>query len=166
MALKDKTVPETDFKAYYSAMCDYVHNSRVTLNTALAEVKLRLFRRKEVLSSVRPLWQNQNRKQRRRRKQIKSLQSASSLKKKRRAKTEKAPKKPAKSRKKEDIAMTRFSDEEKSIISMYNTADRVGLIVKIKAIPYIEDADLKNTAADIVSKLVVMTDKEFTDLEV
>ena len=51
--------------------------------------------------------------------------------------------------------MTRFSDEEKSIISMYNTADRVGLIVKIKeAIPYIEDADLKNTAADIVSKLV------------
>ena len=28
--------------------------------------------------------------------------------------------------------MTRFSDEEKSIISMYNTADRVGLIVKIK----------------------------------
>ena len=50
---------------------------------------------------------------------------------------------------------------------MYNTADRVGLIVKIKeAIPYIEDADLKNTAADIVSKLVVMTDKEFVDLEV
>ena len=48
-----------------------------------------------------------------------------------------------------------------------NTADRVGLIVKIKeAIPYIEDADLKNTAADIVSKLVGMTDKEFTDLEV
>ena len=40
--------------------------------------------------------------------------------------------------------MTRFSDEEKNIIGMYNTADRVGLIVKIKeAIPYIEDADLK-----------------------
>lgn len=63
--------------------------------------------------------------------------------------------------------MTRFSDEEKSIIGMYNTADRVGLIVKIKeAIPHIEDADLKNTAADIVSKLVGMTDKEFADLEV
>ena len=62
--------------------------------------------------------------------------------------------------------MTRFSDEEKSIIGMYNTADRVGLIVKIKeAIPYIEDADLKDTAADIISKLVVMTDKEFVDLE-
>ncbi len=28
--------------------------------------------------------------------------------------------------------MTRFSDEEKNIIGMYNTADRVGLIVKIK----------------------------------
>ncbi len=63
--------------------------------------------------------------------------------------------------------MTRFSDEEKSIISMYNTADRVGVIVKIKeAIPYIEDVDLKDTAANIVLKLVVMTDKEFADLEV
>lgn len=63
--------------------------------------------------------------------------------------------------------MTRFSDEEKRIIRMYNTADRVGLIVKIKeALPYIEDTDLKDTAADIISKLVVMTDKEFTYLEV
>ena len=50
---------------------------------------------------------------------------------------------------------------------MYNTADRVVLNVKIKeAIQYIEDADLKNTAADIISKLVVMTDKNFADLEV
>ena len=63
--------------------------------------------------------------------------------------------------------MTQFSDEEKSIISMYNTADRVGVIVKIKeAIPYIEDADLKDTAANIVLKLVGMTDKDFADLEV
>lgn len=63
--------------------------------------------------------------------------------------------------------MTRFSDEEKSIISMYNTADRVGVIVKIKeAISYIEDADLKDTAANIVLKLVGMTDKDFADLEV
>lgn len=63
--------------------------------------------------------------------------------------------------------MTRFSDEEKSIISIYNTADRVGVIVKIKeAIPYIEDADLKDTAANIVLKLVGMTDKDFADLEV
>ena len=63
--------------------------------------------------------------------------------------------------------MTRFSEEEKSIIEMYNTADRVWLIVKIKeAIPYIEGSDLKYTAADIFSKLVGMTDKEFADLEV
>lgn len=63
--------------------------------------------------------------------------------------------------------MTRFSNVEKNIISMYNTADRVGLIVKIKeALPYIEDTDLKDTAADIVSKLIGMTDKEFADLEV
>ena len=38
-ALADKNVPETE-KAYYSAMCDYVHNSRVTLNTAVGEMKL------------------------------------------------------------------------------------------------------------------------------
>ena len=63
--------------------------------------------------------------------------------------------------------MIRFSDEEKAIISMYDTADRVGLIVKVKeSIPYIEDADLRDTAAGIVSKLVGMTDKEFADLEV
>ncbi len=38
-ALADKNVLETD-KAYYSAMCDYVHNSRVTLNNAVGEMKL------------------------------------------------------------------------------------------------------------------------------
>ena len=63
--------------------------------------------------------------------------------------------------------MTRFSDEEKSIIRMYDTADRVGLIVKIKeAIPYIEDDYTKASAENIISKLVGITDKEFADLEV
>ncbi len=38
-ALEDKKVPEAD-KAYYSAMCDYVHNSRVTLNNSMGEMKL------------------------------------------------------------------------------------------------------------------------------
>ena len=38
-ALADKKVPEAE-KAYYSAMCDYVHNSRVTLNNAVGEMKL------------------------------------------------------------------------------------------------------------------------------
>lgn len=38
-ALADEKVPEAE-KAYYSAMCDYVHNSRVTLNNAVDEMKL------------------------------------------------------------------------------------------------------------------------------
>ena len=38
-ALKDKKVPQAE-KAYYSAMCDYVHNSRITLNNSVDEIKL------------------------------------------------------------------------------------------------------------------------------
>lgn len=63
--------------------------------------------------------------------------------------------------------MIRFSDEEKSIMAMYETKDRVELVINIKdAIPYIEDEDLKETATGIVSKLVAMTDKEFRTLGV
>ena len=38
-ALKDEKVPEQD-KAYYGAICDYVHNSRITLNNTVGEIKL------------------------------------------------------------------------------------------------------------------------------
>ena len=100
MALKDKTVPETD-KAYYSAMCDYVHNSRVTLNTAPVRLNCRSRRKKRILS-VHLLWQNQSRKQRRRRKQIKKPSIRKQLNEEK-AKTEKAPKKAAKSKKKRRI---------------------------------------------------------------
>ena len=63
--------------------------------------------------------------------------------------------------------MTRFSDEEKSIISMYDTADRVGLIIQLKeVIPHIENGELSDTVMCLVSKLVCMTDKEFENLEV
>lgn len=61
--------------------------------------------------------------------------------------------------------MIKFSDEEKSIIAMYETKDRVELVINLKeAIPYIEDDGLKKTATDIVSKLVGMTDKEFAEV--
>lgn len=61
--------------------------------------------------------------------------------------------------------MIKFSDEEKSIIAMYETKDRVEVIINLKeAIPYIEDDGLKKTATDIVSKLVAMTDKEFAEV--
>lgn len=63
--------------------------------------------------------------------------------------------------------MIKFSDEEKSIMAMYETKDRVELVINLKeAIPYIEDEDLKETATGIVSKLVGMTDKEFRTLGV
>lgn len=61
--------------------------------------------------------------------------------------------------------MIKFSDEEKSIIAMYETKDRVELVINLKeAIPYIEDDGLKNTTMGIVSKLVAMTDKEFAEV--
>lgn len=61
--------------------------------------------------------------------------------------------------------MIKFSDEEKSIMAMYETKDRVELVINLKeAIPYIEDDGLKKTATGIVSKLVAMTDKEFAEV--
>ena len=81
MALKDKTVPETD-KAYYSAMCDYVHNSRTTLNTALGEVKSPEPPQKEDFIGT-PTMAESGQKAKTAQKTEKSLQSANSLKKKR-----------------------------------------------------------------------------------
>lgn len=93
MALKDKTVPETD-KAYYSAMCDYVHNSRVTLNTALGEVKLPEPPQKEDFIST-PTMSESEQKAKTAKKTEKKPSIRKQLKEEK-AKTEKAPKKPAK----------------------------------------------------------------------
>ncbi len=102
MALKDKTVSETD-KAYYSAMCDYVHNSRVTLNTALGEVKLPEPPQKEDFIGT-PTMAESEQKAKTAQKTDKKPSIRKQLKEEK-AKTEKAPKKPAKSKKKEDISL-------------------------------------------------------------
>ena len=102
MALKDKTVPETD-KAYYSAMCDYVHNSRTTLNTALGEVKLPEPPQKEDFIGTPTMAESEQKA-----KTAQKTEKKPSIRKQlneEKAKTEKAPKKPAKSRKKEDISL-------------------------------------------------------------
>ena len=102
MALKDKTVPETD-KAYYSAMCDYVHNSRVTLNTALGEVKLPEPPQKEDFIGTPTTAESEQKA-----KTAQKTEKKPSIRKQlneEKAKTEKAPKKPAKSKKKEDISL-------------------------------------------------------------
>ena len=102
MALKDKAVSETD-KAYYSAMCDYVHNSRVTLNTALGEVKLPEPPKKEDFIAT-PTMAESERKAKTAQKTDKKPSIRKQLKEEK-SKTEKAPKKPAKSREKEDISL-------------------------------------------------------------
>ena len=93
MALKDKTVPETD-KAYYSAMCDYVHNSRVTLNTALGEVKLPEPPQKEDFIGT-PTMAKSEQKAKTTQKTDKKPSIRKQLKEEK-AKTEKAPKKQTK----------------------------------------------------------------------
>ena len=102
MALKDKTVSETD-KAYYSAMCDYVHNSRVTLNTALGEVKLPEPPQKEDFIAT-PTMAESEQKAKTAQKTDKKPSIRKQLKEEK-AKTGKAPKKAAKSKKKEDISL-------------------------------------------------------------
>ena len=124
MALKDKTVPETD-KAYYSAMCDYVHNSRVTLNTALGEVKLPEPPQKEDFIGTPTMAELEQKAHSGEPVSVMDIAAAANAEKKKsktapktekkpsirkqlkeeKAKTEKAPKKPAKSKKKEDISL-------------------------------------------------------------
>ena len=102
MALKDKTVPETD-KAYYSAMCDYVHNSRVTLNTALGAVKLAEPPQKDDFIGTPTMAESEQKA-----KTAQKTDKKPSIRKQlneEKAKTEKAPKKAAKSKKKEDISL-------------------------------------------------------------
>ena len=102
MALKDKNVPETD-KTYYSAMCDYVHNSRTTLNTDLGEVKLPEPPQKEDFIAT-PTMAKSEQKAKTAQKTDKKPSIRKQLKEEK-AKTEKVPKKAAKSKKKEDISL-------------------------------------------------------------
>ena len=60
----------------------------------------------------------------------------------------------------------RFSVDETKIINMYDTSDRVKLIIELQqALPHIEDTDLQDTVSVLISKLVGMTDTEFNSID-
>ena len=60
----------------------------------------------------------------------------------------------------------RFSVDETKIINMYDTSDRIKLIMDLQqALPHIEDAELTETVSALISKLVGMTDTEFNNID-
>ena len=59
----------------------------------------------------------------------------------------------------------RFSVDETKIINMYDTSDRVKLIIELQqALPHIEDTELQDTVSVLISKLVGMTDTEYNSI--
>ena len=60
----------------------------------------------------------------------------------------------------------RFSVDETKIINMYDTSDRVKLVIELQqAFPYIEDEELQDMVSVLISKLVGMTDKEYSSID-
>ena len=60
----------------------------------------------------------------------------------------------------------RFSVDETKIINMYDTSDRVKLVIELQqALPHIEDTELQDTVSVLISKLVGMTDTEFNSID-
>ena len=60
----------------------------------------------------------------------------------------------------------RFSVDEIKIINMYDTSDRIKLIIELQqAWPHIEDTELQDTVSVLISKLVGMTDTEFNSID-
>ena len=56
----------------------------------------------------------------------------------------------------------RFTPEEKTIISFYNTSSRQTLIAEMEtAVEHIQDAELIKHTQLIINKLTFMTDEEF-----
>lgn len=59
-----------------------------------------------------------------------------------------------------------FTIDEKEIISMYDTSDRLKLIALLKEIlPYIDDKEMAEITDNAISKLERMTDGEFAEKE-
>ena len=60
----------------------------------------------------------------------------------------------------------RFSVDEIKIINMYDTSDRIKLIMDLQqTLPHIEDTELTETVSALISKLVGMTDTEFNNID-
>ena len=59
-----------------------------------------------------------------------------------------------------------FTQDEINLLCVFDTADRGQLIEKLSlALPYVEDADLKEMSAAVLDKLAHMTDAEFSKVE-
>lgn len=60
----------------------------------------------------------------------------------------------------------RFSVDETKIINMYDTSDRLKLIMDLQQVlSHIEDTELTETVSALISKLVGMTDTEFNSID-
>lgn len=59
-----------------------------------------------------------------------------------------------------------FTFDEINLMCIYDTSDRVGLIIQLQeAMPYIENEELKELTATVISKLVSLTDDEYSEIE-
>lgn len=59
-----------------------------------------------------------------------------------------------------------FTFDEINLMCIYDTTDRVGLIIQLQeAMPYIENEELSEITATVISKLVGMTDDEYREIE-
>lgn len=59
-----------------------------------------------------------------------------------------------------------FTFDEINLMCIYDTTDRVGLIIQLQeAMPHIENEELSEITATVISKLVGMTDDEYNEIE-
>lgn len=62
--------------------------------------------------------------------------------------------------------MIKFSDAEMNLICIYDTKNRSKLLYELQnAAPYIYEKELKQLVDNIISKLLIMTDKEFEETD-
>lgn len=62
--------------------------------------------------------------------------------------------------------MTAFTFDEINLMCIYDTTDRNKLITLLsEAVPYVEDEELKEMTASVISKLNALTDDEYSTLE-
>lgn len=59
-----------------------------------------------------------------------------------------------------------FTFDEINLMCIYDTSDRVGLIIQLQeAMPHIENEELSEITATVISKLIGMTDDEYNEIE-
>ena len=62
--------------------------------------------------------------------------------------------------------MNVFTLDEMNLMCIYDTSDRVGLIIQLQeAMPYIENEELNEITSNIIKKLVGMNDEEYREIE-